>query len=283
MRVGSNLSGIDMRAQNGLMKAFSMMSQSSTRLSTSKRINSGSDDPAGLIALENMQAELTALKQASYNASRASGTIQVADSGLAEVSSLLNTIRGNVVAAAGGGLSDAEVAAKQIEVDAALEAINRIGNTTSFSGKKVLQGGSMTLALSPDLSQTSTLDLPTVNTAALGGATGMLHSLGSGGDLNLSSGNMADAMDVLDEARAQVAGARGSLGAFEKYTIESTQNVLADMEVNISAAVSSIGDADMAEESSQLLRAQILVDTGISSLMIAGQSRGMISQLFSEM
>ncbi len=282
MRVGSNLSGIDLTAQHNLMRAVSMMSQASTRLSTARRINSGGDDPAGLIALETMQAELTSLKQASYNASRAAGTVQVADSGLGQVSDLLNTIRGNVVSAAGGGLSDAELAAKQMETDAALQAINRIGNTTSFSGKKVLQGGSATFALSADVSQTSTLDLPKVNTAALGGPTGMLGELGSGGDFDLSSGNMTDAMSVVDEASSQVLQARSNMGAFEKYTIDSSKSLLDDMQVTVSSAVSSIGDADMAEESSQLLRAQILVTTGIASLLTAGQSRSMISSLFEQ-
>ena len=59
---------------------------------------------------------------------------------MSQVTGLLNDIRANVVSAAGGGLSDAEIAAKQIEIDAALEAINRIGNTTSFGSKKLLDG-----------------------------------------------------------------------------------------------------------------------------------------------
>jgi len=282
MRVGSNLSGIDLTASHNLMRSMAALSQSSTRMSTLRRINSGGDDPAGLIALENMQAELTALKQASYNASRAVGTVQVADSGLSQVSDLLNTIRGNVVSAAGGGLSDAELAAKQIETDAALQAINRISNTTSFSGKKVLQGGSANFALSADVSQISTLELPEASTTALGGAAGVLAELGSGGTFNLSSGNMADAMSIVDEASSQVLQARADMGAFEKYTIDSTQRILDDMEVNLTSAASSIGDVDMAEESSRLLRAEILVKTGIATLMIAGQSRGMIGGLFEQ-
>ena len=56
MRVGSNLSGIDMTAQHNLMRSLSMVNKASTRMATLKRINSGGDDPAGLIALENMQA-----------------------------------------------------------------------------------------------------------------------------------------------------------------------------------------------------------------------------------
>ena len=137
MYIGPRQSGISLTAQSSLLRAFSQLSRSAVRLSTMQRINSGSDDPAGLIAAENLRAELAAIQQASDNAARARGTIRVADSALTEVGSLLNTVRSNVVAAAGGGLSDDELAALQLETDAALEAIDRIGNTTSFGGRKI--------------------------------------------------------------------------------------------------------------------------------------------------
>ncbi len=132
MRIGSRLSGADLAAQHYLIQAFARLQAANTPLSTMVRINRGSDDPAGLIAMEQLRAELTAIRAASDNAARAGGVVRVADSALREVSGLLNSIRGHVVQAAGGGLSDAEIAAKQIEVDAALEAIDRIGSYTSF-------------------------------------------------------------------------------------------------------------------------------------------------------
>ena len=107
-----------------------------------------------MIAAETIRAELTAIEKASYNAARAQGMMHVADSALSEVGNLLDTIRGNVVAAAGGGLSEAEMAAKQLEIDAALEAINRIGNTTSFGGQKLLDGSTMTFCKSRGLAPT---------------------------------------------------------------------------------------------------------------------------------
>ena len=105
LSIGSNLSAIDLLAQNNLNKAFGRLNQSSQRLSTMKRINAASDDPAGLIAVEDLRRELVSLEQADRNASRAASTIRVADSGLSQVSSLLNSVRGNILAAAGGNLS----------------------------------------------------------------------------------------------------------------------------------------------------------------------------------
>ncbi|HYW80635.1 MAG TPA: flagellin [Thermoguttaceae bacterium] len=464
MRIGSSLSGIDLTAQNNLLRAFNELNQSNTRLATMKRVNSGRDDPAGLIAIGQMQSELTAIREASDNASRAVGLIRTADSGLGQVSSLLNDVRGAIVSVAGGGLSKAEIAAKQLEVDAAMEAINRIGNTTSFGGRNLLdgQGGyrvsdvnaeqvtdiqvqanagggqqtpdievtqaataaemtfnngsgsldqdttlmlsgdqgtvtlqfsagttldqvatavqasqetsgvtasvdgndltltstavgsdatvsaaaiegtfdvgpdttvegtdivvnvdgveftgdgnqvqvdtatlkadiefaegftgevdpitisgdAMTFSFSPKVSQTASVAMPTINTAALGNGNGRLSDLTSGGKFDLSSGNLSQAMEVIDAASMDVLRGRAQAGAFEKYTIESSQEMLGAMEVNISSALSTILDTDVATETSRLVRSQILVDASVSTLKIAGRSRSLISGLFDSM
>ncbi len=459
MRIGSNLSGIDLTAHNNLLRNFKQLNLSSVRLSTMKRINKGSDDPAGLIAVGKLQSELISIRAASNNASRAVGAIHVADSAMSQIGNLLNDIRGNLVAAAGGGLSDAEIAAKQFEVDAALEAINRIGGVTSFGGRKLLngQGGfdvsgvnpdqvadidvhsaagdqqtidievtqaataasltftsqsgvlaedvtlllsgddgavslefaagtsleqiavavqastdstgvtaevdgtevtfsstavgsdatvaidaiegtfdvggapasgtdvvvtvdgveftgdgnevristetlqadveiaagftgqadpitisgdALTFVFSPDVTQTSTLAMPNISTAALGGAAGRLADLASGGRFSLASGNIAEAAEVLKSAQTEVLQGRARAGAFEKYTIESSQSLLDDMEVAISTAISSILDTDVATEVSRLIQSQILVDAAINSLKIAGRSRSLIGGLF---
>ena len=281
MRIGSNLSGLELTAQHHLFQALSQLSLSSVRLATMQRINRGSDDPAGLIAVEQMRAELTAIREAEYNASRAAGVTHVADAARGEVGNLLISIRGNLVAAAGGTLSDAERAAKQLEIDAALDAINHIGRVTSYGGQKLLDGsgGPLTFVFSPEVTQTSTLALPTISTSELGTPQGRLSELASGGSMSLTSGNLAEAVDVLDAAQSQVLDARATAGAFEKYTIESSRRLLGSMEENISSAVSSIFDTDVALETSRLVRSQILVDAGISSLMIAGQRRSAAADL----
>lgn len=284
MRIGSQLSGLELTAQHNLLQALSQQSASSVRLATMQRINRGSDDPAGLIAVEQMRAELTAIQEAEHNASRAAGLAQVADSALSEVGDLLISIQGNVGAAA-GGFSDAEVEASQLEINAALDAINRIGNTTSYGGRKLFDGsaGDLTFLFSADVAQTTTLELPTVSTAELGTATGRLSDLASGGSASLTSDNLAEAAEIINAAQSQILDARARTGALEKYTIESSQRLLGSMEENLSSAVSSIFDADVAVETSNMTRSQILVDAGISSLMIANQRRGLIGRLLGGM
>jgi len=279
MRIGSHATGVDLAAQHHLLRAFAQLSLSSERLATMRRINSGADDPAGLIAVEQLEAELAAIEEASYNASRAAGMVHVADSAMAQVGGLLNSIRSNVLAAAGGGLSDAEINAKQIEIDAALDAVNFIGNVTSYGGRKLLDGNSLSFNFSPDLGETSTLSLPHLSASALGGATGRLSDLATGQTASLTSGNLSEAVDILDEAQGQLLQARAEVGAFEKYTIESAQRVLGQMEEQISSAVSLIRDTDVAAETSQLVRSQILAEAAVSTLMLAGQRRSLIGGL----
>ncbi len=128
-------------AQNRLQTSNNDLQTALTRLSTGLRINSGADDPAGLIASEALRSEITSLGKAVSNTQRASQIISTADSALGQVSNLLNDIRGLVVEAANSGaLSPDEIAANQLQVDSSLEAINRISQTTTFQGRKLLDG-----------------------------------------------------------------------------------------------------------------------------------------------
>jgi flagellin len=138
-RINTNVSSLV--AQNRLQASNKDLQTALTRLSTGLRINSGSDDPAGLIASEALRSEITSLNKSISNTRRASQIISTADSALGQVSNLLNDIRGLVVEAANSGaLSKDEIAANQLQVDSSLEAINRIAQTTTFQGRKLLDG-----------------------------------------------------------------------------------------------------------------------------------------------
>lgn len=139
-RINTNVSSLV--AQNRLQASNKDLQTALTRLSTGLRINSGADDPAGLIASEALRSEITSLNKAISNTQRANQIISTADSALGQVSNLLNTVRGLVVEAANSGaLTPDEIAANQLQVDSSLEAINRIAQTTTFQGRKLLDGG----------------------------------------------------------------------------------------------------------------------------------------------
>ena len=138
-RINTNVSSLV--AQNTLSRSNSSLEQALTRLSTGLRINTGKDDPAGLIASENLRSDITSIKKAIDNTDRANQVIATADSALGQVSSLLNDIRGLVTEAANNGaMSEDQIKANQLQVDSSLKALNGISQTVTFHGRKLLDG-----------------------------------------------------------------------------------------------------------------------------------------------
>ena len=128
-------------AQRVLGRNNAQLNQSLQRLSTGLKINSGADNPAGLIASENLRAEKVGISTAIDNAERASNIIGTAEGGLNEVSSLLTELQNLIGQAANkGGMSAEEIAADQLQVDSILSTINRIAQSTAFQGTKLLNG-----------------------------------------------------------------------------------------------------------------------------------------------
>ncbi len=111
------------------------------RLSTGLRINRGKDDPAGLIASENLRGEKTALTGAISNAERTDQLVNIAEGGLQEVSNLLTDLQGLITATANNaGLSAEEKQANQLQIDSILQTIDRVADSTNFQGVKLLNG-----------------------------------------------------------------------------------------------------------------------------------------------
>ncbi len=138
-RINTNVSSLI--AQRVLAQNNQSLNTSLERLSTGLKINTGADDPAGLIASENLKSESAGITQAIDNANRANNIIGTAEGGLGEVSNLLTQLQTLVNQSANtGGLSKDEVSANQLQVDSILQTINRISQSTSFQGTKLLNG-----------------------------------------------------------------------------------------------------------------------------------------------
>jgi flagellin len=138
-RINTNVASI--RAQQGLAASQQTLNNTLLRLSTGLRINSGADDPAGLIASESLRSEIAGINQAISNSQTANNVIATAEGALSEVASLLLNVKSLVVQSANAGAeSPAEIAANQLEVDSAVQSITRISDTTSFAGLQLLNG-----------------------------------------------------------------------------------------------------------------------------------------------
>ncbi len=136
-----NTNVASMLAQRVLARQNSALQVSLERLSTGMRINRGKDDPAGLIASENLRAEKKAISSAIANAQRAEQVVNVAEGGLQEIQDLLVELQALVSASANeAGLSVEEKDANQLQIDSILQTIDRLANDTSFQGTKLLNG-----------------------------------------------------------------------------------------------------------------------------------------------
>lgn len=255
-----------------LMRSF-------TRLSTGLRINSGADDPAGLIASENLRATLSKLEAESRSLERAQNVVSTADAALGEISELSNRAEALTVASANtAGMSQEEIDANQMELDSIIGAIDRIASTTTFNGSKLLDGSfSMTAAF-----ETYSFDSAHVSDLGetdVGGTTYTLNDLKSGGALAIDGGDIANAAKILRAATSQIATARGRLGTISANTITPALNSISVAIENITAAESFIRDTNFAFETANMVRNQILSVASINNLGIANSQPQMVLSL----
>lgn len=241
-RINHNISSI--QAIHRLIANQNDLSIRLERLSSGLRINRGKDDPAGLIASENLRSEIRGINGAIKNSMRANNVISTAEGALNEVSSLLLEIRGLVTTSANtGAMADEELRANQLQIDSILQSIDRISNTTQFNGKKLLDG-----SLQYDLSSIATSALGEVRVfAARPPETGSLPivvevtSAAEFGQLKFSGTGTAAG----DSISLRVAGRVGSevfafAGSTAISAIAATVNSFTDV-TGISATLSGTG------------------------------------------
>ncbi|MEM9419959.1 MAG: flagellin, partial [Planctomycetota bacterium] len=138
-RINTNVTSL--LGQRVLGQQNRSLNTSLERLSTGLRINRGGDDPAGLIASEALRSQKASITAAIGNAERAEQVVNVAEGGLQEVNNLLLEVQSLVGQSANdAGLSLEEKEANQLQIDSILQTIDRISETTSFQGTKLLNG-----------------------------------------------------------------------------------------------------------------------------------------------
>ena len=170
--IGINSNINSLVAQQNLNTSQSALSQAITRLSSGKRINSAADDAAGLAISNRMQTQINGLNQGVSNANDGVSMIQTASSGLAQITTSLQTIRQLAVQASSGSLSSSDQAALQQEVAQQVAEVNRVASQTTYNGKNVLDGsaGNVSFQIGANVGQTIGLNLTqSLSAASLGG------------------------------------------------------------------------------------------------------------------
>jgi len=246
-----------------------LQTQSLTRLSTGHKINSGKDDPAGLIAVQSLTAELVGVDAAINNGQRANSMLSVADSALVEVGNLLGEIESLAAqSTSSGGLSSAEIAANQAQIDNAINSINRIMQTTSFNGKKLLDGTQSIRATASDPSKVSDVKVfsrPTSSSTQTMSVS--VVTAGTVASATLGTFTAADSTDV-SAATFSVAGSLGTA----TITVDDT-DTLANVRDKIIAAAADTGvSASVSGNELHIQSREYGDDAFVSSQFISGDA-----------
>ncbi|HEV7998230.1 MAG TPA: flagellin, partial [Planctomycetaceae bacterium] len=183
--------------------------------------------------------------------------------------------------AVGNGLS-AAVTSETLDGSITFNTADNVANTTAAI--TVTGGGSVfQIGQQANLSGQVNLGLPAVNTAVLGGTSGKLFQLGSGGSLSLAnvgpSVQGSTLVSVIDDAINQVSSLSGRIGALQSNVINTNIATLNSALENVSQAQSDILDTNFAQETANMTRAQILEQSGISVLSIANQTPSQVLKL----
>jgi len=277
LRINHNISA--MNTQRNLNVNSFHLGKTLQKLSSGFRINTAADGPADLIISEGLRAQISGLKAAIRNTQEASNLIGIAEGALQEVSNLLSGARALAIHAANNGVVTAEqVAADQQELDNILDTIDRINNATRFGGNLVFDNDSHVFHIGEGGTSTDQVSYIFSRAATSVLATGNLSALRGGGAINLNS-HALSAISIIDIAVSQVAAIRGGFGAFQKNTLQTNINSLNVSLENVTATESYIRDTNMAEETSNFTKSQILVQAGVSVLAQANVVSQSVLQL----
>jgi flagellin len=266
LRINTNVQSITAQRQLGV--ANLKQNQSLEKLASGTRIARAADDAAGLAISEKMRADIRSLRQDNRNANDGISMVQVAEGGMNEVGNILTRFRELSIQAASDTIGDKERGFINKEVTQLRGEIDRISASTEFNGKKLLAGTGDTLEIQVGLNNSPEndrfkYDVQKLNTTA--------SSLGVDG-INTETKEAAQGnLEKIDGAIQKLSENRSEVGALQNRLQSSIANINVYDE-NLSAARSRIYDVDMASETSELTKSNILNQAGVSVLSQANQN-----------
>ena len=258
-------------AENALSSTSANLQNTLLQLSTGLKINSGSDDAAGLSIASGLGANIAALTQSSQNASNGVGQLQTADGALSQVTTLLNRAVTLATEASNGSLTTAQSTAANTEFQSILTEINQIGTTTNFNGNAVFSATPLT---------TFTSDGTTAGATTTSVTTGLLSSttLGLNANVLTSVGAAATALTNITAAINTISATRGTIGA-------SVNQLTADVNVqnteitNLTGAQNNIQNADIGKTVAKMTQYNVLQQTGMAALSQSNQAQQSVLKL----
>ncbi len=266
MALTINTNVASMNAQRNLGATQMRLNGNLGRLSSGQRINTAADDSAGLAISERFKSQIRSFGQAERNANDGVSMLQTAEGALNEISGVLTRIRELAVQSANGTLGSAERVYIDNENLALQAEITRISDVTEFNGTKLLDGTVSTGAtLQVGINGTTNDQISfSIQDSDFSTLTGAAVSLST-------QTNAQAALTTLDTAINAVSTIRAGLGTVQNRLNVTVAN-LGSARENISAANSRIRDVDVAAETAEMTRNNILVQAGVSVLSQANQA-----------
>jgi flagellin len=266
-------------ASNNLNTTQASLQNTLTQLSSGSRINSGSDDAAGLAVASGLQGNEAALTQSAQNAQQGIGLLQTADGALSQVTSLLDRATTLATEASNGTLNTAQLGAANNEYQSILTEIGDIGTSTNYNGTAVFSA-TATNVVTTDGTTTGTntyAETVGVLTSASVGETTIGTSGGASLVGNLTTGAAA-ALGLVTTAIANVANQRAAIGA-DVNQLTAASSVASTEGENLTSASSNILSTDYGQATSDLAKYEVLSQTGISALAQANSVQQEILKL----
>ena len=266
LRINTNVQSL--AAQRNLGSTNRSQQSSLEKLASGTRIVRSADDAAGLAISEKMKAQIRSIRQDTRNANDGISMIQTAEGGLNEIGNILVRFRELSIQAASDTIGDTERGFIDKEVAQLKSEIDRISQSTEFNGHKLLTGDGRKLEIQVgqgNQAETDRFEFDTASTNASADRLGVK-------DLSVASKESAQSnLSTIDTAIESLSSARANLGAMQNR-LQSVVNNLGVYDENLSAARSRIYDIDMASETAELSKNNILSQAGTSVLSQANQN-----------
>lgn len=269
LRIATNMAAIS--ANRELQKTSQHQSKTYQRLASGNRITEAGDDAAGLSISENLRAQIRSMHQAERNANDGISFVQVAEGGLNEIGNILIRMRELAIQAASDTVGDRERGFINQEVQNLSQEVDRIANVTTFNGTQLLNGESKKSELQFQVGINAEENGSDRITFKPNEFNVKAEEIGIDGLSYASTDGAREALERVDKAMHKVFENRAKLGATQNK-LHSTINNLGIAKENLANARSRIADADVAHETSELVRGNILQSAGIAVLSQANQA-----------
>ncbi|MEM1096202.1 MAG: flagellin [Bacteroidota bacterium] len=267
-RINTNLQALG--ALDKLQRTNNELGMRQMRLSTGTRINRAEDDTAGYTISKKLEARVRGQAQALSNIGDAKSLLTVAEGSLSTIMDMLQTMKEKAVQAANDTMGTDERTAIENEMEALSAEIDSVLGDTTFNGTALFTSDALTFQVNAESGDTFAVTLGTQSATALGVSTA---------SLNVSAAtSAANTIGFVDDAIADISDLMAGIGDSQKRLTFKQENLTTSMN-NYEAARSRIADADFAKEQMEIVKLQILQQTGTASLAQANQAPQGILQL----